>query len=225
MLVKLQERKNKRRLTTNQFDINWDMRFNEIKLFKERFGHTNVPQYWKENKSLGGWVIHQRAYREYLSPDRKEKLLSLGFIWNLPDYRWEVKYKELKKYKKKHGTCDVPKGKSKDIQLAEWVGKQRRDYKKGYKRLSPEKIQKLEAIDFNWGANITPWAERFNELKEFSKRFGYTAVPCRWRENPQLAAWVSIQRRKYNVGQLLEDRIKLLESIDFKWRLKAGRQR
>lgn len=66
MRVKPDKKKNQKRTKITKFDINWDAKYSELLLFRERFGHCNVPQYWSENKSLGGWVIRQRSYQVYL---------------------------------------------------------------------------------------------------------------------------------------------------------------
>ena len=161
MLVKPDKRKNIKRKIITKFDINWDARYSELLSYRKRFGHCNVPQYWNKNKSLGGWVIHQRAYGEYLSPERYDKLKRIGFIFDLPEYWWQKKYKELKKYHRKHGHCKVPKGSGPFVSLAEWVGKQRGDYKNKLARLTSEKIEKLNYLNFYWGVRRTPWNNRF----------------------------------------------------------------
>lgn len=216
--------KRKRRVLITKFEIDWNARYLELKLFKERYGHCNVPQRWPENPTLGSWVIRQRSYKEYLSPDRIKKLNQLKFIWNLPDYWWDLKYKELVKFKRRFGHCKVPKGKGQYEQLAEWVGKQRSDYKHGYKRLSPEKIQKLNELKFYWGSHITPWSDRYKELVEFKSKFGHCQVPQRWKENKQLAAWVAIQRREQKNNRLNPERFKQLDALGFPWSIKPRKK-
>ena len=211
----------KRRATVTKFDLDWNAKFSELQLFKDRFSNCNVPQLYSENQSLGRWVIRQRVYKEYLSPERISKLNSLGFIWNIPDYLWNSKYEELKAFKKKYGHCEVSKGSTAYLVLADWVGKQRRDYKLKYTRLTRDKIKKLDAIGFYWGENNTPWNERYKELEDFKIRFGHSKVPQRWIENPPLAAWVSIQRREYKKGKLNDQRVKQLDKLGFVWKIKT----
>jgi len=44
-------------------------------------------------------------------------------------------------------------------------------------------------------------------------------INCRSNKNNNLASWVRFQRKTYNRKKLSEEKIALLESIDFKWRL------
>ncbi len=220
MYVKPDKKKNRKRIGITKFDINWDAKFSELFLFRERFGHCNVPQYWRKNKTLGGWVIRQRAYQKYLSPDRYDKLKNIGFIFDLHKYWWQQKYKELRKFYRQHGHCEVPQGSGSLESLAEWVSKQRRDYKKKYTRLTPKKIEKLNKLNFYWGVCIIPWQQRYEELKEFKSKNNHCRVPQLWKENPSFAAWVSVQRNKQKYGKLKPEYFQLLDSIGFTWKIK-----
>jgi hypothetical protein len=68
----------------SRWDAIWNRRFDELKEFKSRFGHSNVPENWPENRGLANWVSHQRARRKMMSmpPERIKKLNSLGFKWS-----------------------------------------------------------------------------------------------------------------------------------------------
>eukprot|EP00980_Cylindrotheca_fusiformis_P001295 scaffold333_cov133-Cylindrotheca_fusiformis.AAC.21 len=69
----------------------WDLRFSELLDYKRRFGDTKVPKDWPENRKLAGWVRKQREqYRKQaigenvsMTPERKQKLISIGFVWSL----------------------------------------------------------------------------------------------------------------------------------------------
>ena len=77
----------------------WTTKFNLILSFKARHGHVDVPQKYKENKSLGKWVGRQRElYKVYckntivipnervacaLTEERIHKLNELGFKWTI----------------------------------------------------------------------------------------------------------------------------------------------
>jgi hypothetical protein len=67
----------------DRLGVTWDERYGELKTYKERSGHCNVPARWKENSELGLWVSTQRLRRERLSPNREERLDALGFCWDL----------------------------------------------------------------------------------------------------------------------------------------------
>jgi len=73
------------------------------------------------------------------------------------------------------------------------------------------------------------WHQRFNELKEYKKRFGNSNVPFEWEGNPQLAVWVNSQRcnfRKFvdsNDGlSFSEEKTRMLMSLDFDFNPKGS---
>ena len=67
----------------------WVERFDELREYKTKYGHCNVPQKWKENPSLGRWVDnqktqHQKLYdgkKTNLTVERIQRLVGLGFNW------------------------------------------------------------------------------------------------------------------------------------------------
>lgn len=60
--------------------------------------------------------------------------------------------------------------------------------------------------------NPAAWKECFEALRQFKRRFRHCQVPPHWRENPQLARWVSVQR---NVSGLTFEQIVRLRSLGF----------
>lgn len=70
----------------------WEERLQELKEFKQRHGHCNVPSTYSENHSLSIWVQCQRRQyklhrsgggkRSHMSSDRIAKLDDLGFVWD-----------------------------------------------------------------------------------------------------------------------------------------------
>jgi Helicase associated domain len=214
----------KKRLSLNQptkFDIQWEQRFYELLIFKERFKHCNVPQQWKENVSLGKWVIRQRVFQRTLCPIRKQRLIDIGFVWNIKELRWWNKFEELKAYHKLFGHCNVSQSDSGYKSLSEWVGNQRGYYKKRKKILSEDKVQKLNELGFNWQLEErVEWGVRYQELIDFKNTHRHSNVPGRYKENTPLAAWVSQQRKKFKLKQLDDEQIQLLKAVEFEWQRK-----
>jgi Helicase associated domain len=77
----------------------WEQRLEELREFKEEFGHCNVPSSWSKNQPLAYWVFKQRGqYRLFhenivngnsnnrcnMTEDRIAQLEELGFEWNPP---------------------------------------------------------------------------------------------------------------------------------------------
>ena len=62
----------------------WEEGFSALQSFHQREGHCRVPQDHREHGYLlGSWVSHQRQYRDTLSPDRRQRLDALGFVWKV----------------------------------------------------------------------------------------------------------------------------------------------
>jgi hypothetical protein len=66
------------------------------------------------------------------------------------------------------------------------------DSKMSYKRLSEEKIAKLDALGFVWNLRIKRvedhWESMFNQLLDFKEKYGDCLVPSRYDENIKVRA-------------------------------------
>ena len=76
-----------------------------------------------------------------MSPPSKRSKTS-----SIRQQRWMARFKELKRYKKTNGHCNVP---TKSGGLGVWVSNQRTNYKKAGK-LDNDQISRLESIGFAW---------------------------------------------------------------------------
>jgi len=56
-----------------------------------------------------------------ISPDRIQRLESIGFEWNPQDSQWKTMFERLQAFQQETGHCRVPKGYQKDVELANWV--------------------------------------------------------------------------------------------------------
>ncbi len=63
----------------------WDERYQELVAFQRQAGHCNVPEGYRENPKLAGWVSQQRRRmrKAKLSADRVARLDALGFVWQV----------------------------------------------------------------------------------------------------------------------------------------------
>ena len=138
----------------------WEVRFQQLKQFKEEHGHCDVPQ--KHQVGLGYWVMYQRSRSNrkgsrYYDAGRTQQLEELGFRWGTrqPDKAkmrpWEVRFQELKDFKEEHGHCDIPSKHPGGLGI--WVECQR--LQKESHRLNTGWIQKLEELGFHWGRETT----------------------------------------------------------------------
>lgn len=201
-----------------------------------------IPESRSSPCSLSMWVKTQRTLHRQnrLHPERVEKLNEIEFEWNPKrwksrltngDDQWNAKLKELLHYKSQHGDYLVPqhyRGSSGNSTLGHWVDKQRQYYrllqiqknstdtdnstKISFSPLLLSRIQKLDAIGFQWSAKHKMnaprdrlWYERRNDLMEYKQKHGNCLVPLRYKSNPKLGRWVSTQRQQYHLKKLQEE--------------------
>jgi hypothetical protein len=63
----------------------WEERYQQLRLYKDIYGHCMVPARFPENRSLGYWVKHIRSYYNEgrLPEDWIVRLNTLGFVWRV----------------------------------------------------------------------------------------------------------------------------------------------
>lgn len=220
----LSQRQNRRngRLTTERirlldeiefewvpFGSAWNERFNKLIEYKAKFGSVDVPK--KPITDLGTWVSVQRGARNKreISEERIRLLDEIGFIWDAHDFRWEEMFKELCAYKKSHGHLNIP---TSSTGLGSWVHIQRRA--KRHRKLSEEKIKRLDEIGFAWEFVDSGWEDQYNELVVYGAKYGNLSVPV---SLTVLRNWVSKQRASKRKGELPKERVQLLDQIGFDW--------
>jgi len=80
----------------------WEM-LGELKEFRRNSGHCIVPIRDTDEplrRNLAKWVDQQRQIyvKGSMSEERYQLLFNEGFIWNVPEYKWNQRYEELKEY-------------------------------------------------------------------------------------------------------------------------------
>ncbi len=147
---------------TSRHDAAWLQNFEEVRLYKERYGHLDVPvAYVSENGNrLGKWLRHQReAYKAgTLSAERVEKLLALGMVL-APEDPWESRFKLARTYYEEHGDLNMKSNYVVEgVWLAKWLGEQTArlngkvtSRSKTLKALTPIQVGKLESIGIGRG--------------------------------------------------------------------------
>jgi hypothetical protein len=150
----------------------FDERFKDLKVFKAKFGHCNVPCTQSSNNkhySLGKWCRNMRTtYKSIkeggisiyckLSKADMKRLENAGFEWNI--YKtFDERFNDLKAFKAKFGHCNVSctnSSNNKYSSLGHWCTKMRSSYKAikegGIPRckLSNAEIKRLEKAGFEW---------------------------------------------------------------------------
>ena len=111
--------------------------------------NNKYPSY--THPTIGFWTNKQRMDKRKgsLSQDKINLMEKLPFwYWNPGEDKWYKKYNLLKEFKIKNNHTLINTNKS---ALGRWVGQQRYLYRKN--KLSREKINLLEKIDFIWEPN------------------------------------------------------------------------
>ena len=117
--------------------------------------------------------------------------------------QWNERYQELVEYTKLNGHCLVKHQWSKNRPLAQWVKRQRYQYKlkcDGRRStLTDERLKLLNDLNFVWSTQRAIWEEKYNELVEYTNVHGHCNVPSNYEPNRPLAIWVRCQRRQYKL--------------------------
>ena len=103
----------------------------------------------------------------------------------------------------------------------------------------PEDYDDDENLLKQGGSLTAAWMKRYKELKEFYHKHGHSNVPNDFHQNPQdvyaqLGRWIAKQRYNYKLfaGEIVsdkyktlmtEEKIKLLDAIDFRWEKESKR--
>ena len=204
----------------DRLGVSWDRWFGALERFYEREGHSAVPTFHKEGvMKLGTWVVHQRQCKETLNEERKMRLSSVNFIWDVFNEQWENNYVALKKFRQREGHLSVPKRHKEDgLSISSWMRIQRNIKH----RLSHDQIEKLNVIGFSWDPISEEWEAGFSALEAFRKRNKHLLVPSLYKENGvSLGSWVATQRKRRS--KLSFDKTKRLDSIDFVWDTSSAR--
>jgi hypothetical protein len=138
---------------------------------------------------------------------------------------WADKFQDLIKFKDAHGHCHVPHNWASNYSLAQWVKRQRYQYKlkidSQHSNLTSEREEALERLGFVWNPQGFTWEERLHELASYVTDTGHSSVPKNYPANPSLAVWVKCQRRQFKLfskgvqSAMTKDRILKLKEIGF----------
>jgi hypothetical protein len=140
----------------------WQVKFEKLVEFRNNEGHCRVPHNWNEDLGLAQWCKRQRyqykllveGKKSSMTPDRKNALDELGFIWNSNEAVWEERLADLQSFQQKYGHCNVPSDYPDSPPLAIWVKTMRRQYRLLWRgeqsSLTEERIARLERLGFEW---------------------------------------------------------------------------
>ncbi|MDN5202482.1 helicase associated domain-containing protein [Fulvivirgaceae bacterium BMA10] len=198
---------------------NWNANFKKLQAYEKKYGHCNVSASSKRDAELAHWVTIQRRTRQHLPHDLRAELLKIGFDFFDDPQIWDKRYKELQNFRNEHGHVYLPTNSPKYADLLDWLIRQIRD--RDY--LVRERIKLLDALGVEWehkSSRDWRWQEMYRRLVMFKKKHGHCQVPQKWEEDLKLSNWVCVQRRRFGIGKLTEERKELLNKIGFVWSFK-----
>ena len=198
----------------DRLGTSWDYWFGLLQKFRKCEGHCRVEIGRKvDGLNLGHWVGNQRTKKDKLTPDQLKRLNSLGFSWDPIAEQWEQNFAALQKFYKHKGHCRVSESHQVDgLKLGIWVSGQRSKKE----RLTPEQIDRLNSLGFNWDPLGEQWEQAFTALQKFHKREGHCRVVNVHKEDGlNLGAWVNTRRT--NKASVTPDQLKRLNSLGFSW--------
>ena len=221
----------------NPFLIAWRTNYMALLDYRRRFGHCRVPQRWKENQTLAGWVAAQRSdyTKGNIDRDHVALLNKIGFVWRSGLKSWDERFNELREYKERFGNTLVPVKWPESRPLGGWVSDQRSRHRSG--KLRKERVDQLLSIGFEWDAQPfnaknaskavlseaevealeRTWEEMFSELVSFFKLQGHCNVPTKWAAKPSLSYWTNQQRTAKRENRLTREQVVRLEEVGFGW--------
>jgi hypothetical protein len=142
-----------------------------------------------------------------------------------PSVTWDQRLNELEQFKKQHGHCNVPQKYPPNPSLAHWVTSIRMRKKRG--ALAKKRVRALNKLGFRWvlkerSVHRYDWDKMLAALAAFKRRHGHCGVPYGWRENPQLAPWLTGMRQRKRDGRLDRRKIEQLDRLDMLWEPKEA---
>lgn len=141
--------------------------------------------------------------------------------------QWAERFQELVQFKAQHGHTLVPHSYPPNPLLAQWIKRQRYQYKLKHlgrhSTLTDARQQELEAMGFCWDSHKAAWDEKFQALQQYHAQHGNCRVPPSFRQDPSLAIWVKCQRRQWKLfrkghrSTITQERIDELDQLGFEW--------
>lgn len=226
-------------ITSARFDVTFLHYYEQLKAFKEKFGHTKVtPKY---DKKLAGYCADIRNAKRH--PDAnygrnfKDKHFKafdeLGFVWNPKkegdEKSFDYRIQQLKAFKEKYGHLRPTK--KHDTNLAHFVAnirKARRNPERAI-RVTDDRIKALDAIGFEWEPKPTQGDMNFwshiEKLRAFKREHGHSLVTH--KHDKKLAVFCNnmrvAKRGSVTTRRLTPERIKALDDLDFIWEPGLGK--
>jgi hypothetical protein len=204
----------------------WELHYMEFITWRRKNPEGMPKKYIDGNpSSLQFWCNDQIRKRKQkkLSRIQIQKLDDAGFIWEIKDLdaAWEKKYREFVEFRKTNPTGIPPtRIDGKANPLFSWYSAQRMFRYK----LSPEKINKLNAFNFDFNVYFKPdasWEKHFADFLEFKKKNPGRMPGCTNDDKPSQTLYNWCYRQIRDKDKLPADKKKRLDEAGFIWGIPA----
>jgi len=206
-------------------ETTWMLWYRELESYWCEHGDSNIPR-THPNTKLASWVWIQRQRRrgtsskagDTMTPEQVSLLDKLNFLWDVRDDKWAENIRNLKLFKEQHGHCEVDLIESDGDAFCRWFVNQRSLGAAG--NMDATRLAQLNDLGFPWtsGMNDRRWHDMYERLKRYHSTYGNSDVPSRWKDDPKLAAWLTVQRGLRKQGQMSDERVCLLDELNVTWK-------
>ncbi|SDA30797.1 Superfamily II DNA or RNA helicase [Ruminococcus sp. YE71] len=125
---------------------------------------------------------------------------------------WDFNFELLKEYAEKYHAFPDGNTSYEGVLIGKWANQQRTLNNQG--KLSKNRVDKLNSIDFPWDVNEASWQTFYEELKSTVESLGHFPKKSEFgSDKTSLYRWVTTQKNKYRNGTLEEDKAQKLIAI------------
>jgi hypothetical protein len=224
------------RCSTERRPADWDVVFAVVKRFYDEHGHLDVPGDLRAVPPEVGpgtlvrkWLNNQRPRLKAgrTTEEQKNKLDSVGFIWDLEEAEWMEKYRLACRFNQEHGHLAVTKLHVRENRewapLLTWLLIQVR--LRAARRLSDTRVALLDRIGIPWverPGREHHWEQRLRQVDAFRREHGHTHMYAHLAqladgneraELKKVAAWLNDQLVYARRGTLRKERLSKLLAI------------
>lgn len=192
----------------------WEFFYGLLEQFVEETESILMPdKHIFKGVKLGVWVGNQRQRKHLLQKEKVQRLDSLGFIWDVLEYTWELRFSEYVKFLKANPNTEITE-KNSSKKLKNWVSVTR----KNKDQINIDKKKRLDAIGFVWDPLKHKWNQNYLQLQLLVDISEGKFHEIDLSGNVELQSWVRTQRRQREKGEMEPWKIVKLDAIGFDWR-------
>ena len=192
----------------------WEFFYGLLEQFVEETESILMPdKHIFKGAKLGVWVGNQRQRKHLLQKEKVQRLDSLGFIWDVLEYTWELRFSEYVKFLKANPNTEITE-KNSSKKLKNWVSVTR----KNKDQINIDKKKRLDAIGFVWDPLKHKWNQNYLQLQLLVDISEGKFHEIDLSGNVELQSWVRTQRRQREKGEMEPWKIVKLDAIGFDWR-------